>query len=235
MLTDEIRSQMLAFALSEMPREACALIIVSKGRASFVPCRNVSTAPKAFEIDPNDYARAEIKGEIVHVLHSHVYQSADPSEADLVGCEATGLPWSIVSVPTGQWHSFKPKGYKAPLVGRTWGHGVLDCYSIIRDYYLENLGIKIPDFHRDFEWWSKGQNLYVENFAKAGFCEVRPEDIKTHDVVLFKILSPVVNHGGVYLGNERFLHHLDRRLSCREALGGYYRKHLVKVLRHEAL
>ena len=219
--------------MEHIPREACGLVIVEKGKEVFVPCKNISELDDTFILDPRDYLLAEQRGEILRVVHSHCYSDARPSEADKVACEASGLPWSIVSVPNNTWQEFQPSGYKAPLVGRTWSHGILDCYSLIRDYYKENLGIEIPDFERQFEWWHKGENLYLDNFEKAGFYEVPISQAGPNDVILMQILSPVVNHGGIYLGNEQMLHHLHRRLSCREVWGGYYRKHTVKVLRHK--
>jgi proteasome lid subunit RPN8/RPN11 len=221
------------WAMSQLPREACGLVIIEKGKEVFVPCRNISELDDAFALDPVDYDKAEERGEIVRVIHSHCYSSPRPSEADKVSCEASGLPWSIISVPNGDWFDFEPSGYKAPLVGRTWSHGNLDCYSLIRDYYKEVLSIEIPDFERSFEWWLKGDDLYSQNFEKAGFYQVPLESLREHDVVLMQVKSPVINHGGIYLGEEKILHHLHRRLSCREVFGGYYLKHTVKVIRHK--
>lgn len=234
-MNDQNRALALQFAMSEMPREACGLVIVEKGKEVFVPCRNRSRLADQFEIEAEDYAAAEERGEILEVFHSHVYARPFPSEADKVACEETAIPWEIVSVPNGEWFSFKPSGYRAPLVGRTWAHGVLDCYSIIRDYYKEVLAIEIPDFNRDFEWWLRGENLYVDNFAKAGFREIPIEELRKHDVILMQVASPVVNHGAVYLGDDVMLHHLHKRLSSRETFAGYYRKHSVKYLRHKDL
>jgi proteasome lid subunit RPN8/RPN11 len=219
--------------MNNLPHEACGLLIIEKGREVFVPCKNISDLPKdSFTIDPVDFANAEDRGEIVRIIHSHCFLSPRPSEADKVSCEASGVPWSIVSVPNGDWFHFEPVGYKAPLVGRTWAHGTLDCYSLIRDYYLEILKIEIPDFERRHEWWMKGDNLYLENFAKAGFYEIPASDIRQHDVVLMQIMSPVINHGAIFIGEDKILHHIHRRLSSREVFGGYFKKHTVKVLRH---
>lgn len=224
------------FARGMLPNEACGLVIIERGHERFIPCRNISPFPRdTFELDPEDYARAEERGEIVEIFHSHCYGSPQPSEADKVACEATNLPWSIVSVPNGQWVRFEPNGYKAPLIGREWAHGLLDCYSLIRDFYRDQLSIFIPDFDREFEWWLKGQNLYLENFRIAGFKEVPLAEVKPNDVLLMQVCSPVINHGAIYLGNDKMLHHLHRRLSCRDVWGGYYRKHTVKVVRHESL
>lgn len=230
-------NKVIAFQYAKdcFPREACGLVVIHKGKEEFIPCKNISELDDNFEIDAEDYVRAEELGEVVEVFHSHPNGHPTPSETDLVSCERTQLPWSIVSVSLGTWIEFKPSGYKAPLVGRTWAHGVLDCYSIIVDYYREVLKIEIPDFDRDFEWWMKGQNLYEENFAKAGFREIEVTELKPHDVILFQIMSPVTNHGGVYLGDEKFLHHLHRRLSSRDIFSGYYFKHAVKFLRHREL
>jgi cell wall-associated NlpC family hydrolase len=127
-----------------------------------------------------------------------------------------------------------PEGYTAPLLGRMWCHGVLDCYSLIRDWYRLERGIVLPDFTRSDEWWLKNQNLYVDNFRAAGFTRIVDEDaLQPGDVLLMQIMAPVPNHGAVYLGDGIILHHLHGRLSCREVWGGYYKKHTTHILRHD--
>jgi proteasome lid subunit RPN8/RPN11 len=234
-MMEQTRAQALEWVMKSLPlkREACGVVIVENGKEAFVPCKNLSELDDQFILDPADYYSAEKRGEITRIVHSHVYSPAKPSEADKVSCEASGLPWSIVSIPTGTWFDFQPTGYKADLVGRQWAHGVLDCYSIIRDYYKQILAIDLPDFDRSYEWWLKGQNLYVDHFTEAGFYEIPIEQIDIHDVVLMRINSPVINHGAVYHKKDQIIHHLHRRLSSRDVYGGYYRKHTEKVLRHK--
>lgn len=231
-MTPENRKLFFDHATSAAPREACAVLIVEKGREVLVLCRNKSEVNDQFVIDPRDYAGASKRGEIVAVVHSHCFLPPTPSHADLAGCEASRLRWYICSVPTGAWFEFQPSGWRAPLVGRQWSHGSLDCYGLARDYYLEVLGVHLPDYERQFEWWDKGQNLYEENFRAAGFHEVPLEDLQPHDGLLMQIHSPVINHAGVYLGNDVFLHHLNKRLSSRDVFAGYYRKHTVKIVRY---
>ncbi len=231
----ENRSLALEFAKTQMPAEACGLVIVESGREVFVPCRNIYPYLGAFEIHPEDYAAAEDRGEIIEIFHSHCYGAPKPSGVDKTICEETNLKWSIVSVPNGDWFEFQPTGYRAPLIGREWAHGSLDCYSLLSDYYQEVLNITLPKFEREFEWWMKGQNLYALNFEGAGFTQVDPKDIQKHDIVLMQIKSPVINHGGIYIGDRQFIHHIHRRLSSREIWDGYWRKNTVKVVRHHSL
>jgi len=183
----------LAHAADEFPREACGLLIVQKGRETYIPCRNIGVGTDQFVIHPEDYVRADRLGEIVGVFHSHPHLPADPSQADKVACEASGLPWFIVSYPSGQWHETQPSGYMAPLVGRAWAHGVLDCYSVIRDWYRAERGIDLPNFDRFDEWWKRGQNLYLDNFGSAGFealGAVQSQDMEVGDVLLMQVASP---------------------------------------------
>lgn len=224
------RSDALAHALREMPRESCGLVIVRKGREVYRPCRNLAQGADQFTIDPDDYEAAEAEGEIIAVVHSHPNISPEPSQADLVGCEASGLEWHIVNVPTGAWYSFKPSGYVAPLVGRVFSHGQLDCYAIVRDWYKQQRGIDLPDFVRHDDWWLRGENLYLDNFARAGF----ETCIALHEgaVLLMQIGSPVPNHAAIYLGDDMILHHLQGRLSSRDVYGGYWRKCTVRTLRY---
>ena len=222
-----------AHAEREAPREACGLAVVVKGRLRYWPCRNIAGEAE-FAIHPADQAAAEDAGEVVAVCHSHPFTSPEPSEADRVMCERTGLPWLIVNHPTGEHRIIAPSGYKAPLIGRPFVYGVLDCYTLCRDYYREVCGIELPDYAREDDWWLKGQNLYLDHFAEAGFVEVA-DGPRAHDGVLMQVASPVPNHAGVIDADGYLLHHCHGRLSSRDVYGGYWRKVTVKVLRHRSL
>jgi proteasome lid subunit RPN8/RPN11 len=231
-LTDTVLADIRAHAEREYPRESCGLVIIVRGRRRYIPCRNIALRNEHFVMHPQDYAAAEETGAIIMVVHSHPNLPAVPSEADLVGCERSGVPWLIISWPTGTMHEFSPTGYKAPLIGRQFHHGVLDCYSLIEDYYAQELGIVLPEFERGDEWWLKGENLYLQGFAQAGF--VRVDELTQHDVLLIQVASPVPNHGAIFLGDGCILHHQMHRLSSRDVYGGWYRKCTTHILRHRS-
>jgi proteasome lid subunit RPN8/RPN11 len=238
-------------AEQEYPNESCGLIIIFKGREKYFPCRNVATNPtETFTMSIEDYADAEEQGEIVACCHSHPNAVPTPSQADIVSCEASKLVWHIVRVDgeagiqadgeIGQIgrslniHTFEPTGYKAPLVGRTFSHGVLDCYSLVKDWYKEERGIDLPPFKRADGWWDDGtSNLYMDHMEEAGFYDVgqfQPNGKMTQpeigDMILMQIRSKngVPNHAGIYIGDGMMLHHLYGRLSSRDMYGGYYQE-----------
>jgi len=226
----------IAHARECYPAECCGLLVMVGPEVEYFRCRNMSLGKDTFIINPEDYLLAESSGEILAVVHSHPDAVATPSQADMVACEASGLPWHIVGInqehaPT--WASIAPSGYQAPLIGRVFHHGILDCYSIIRDWYRIERRILLPDFVRTTDWWHKGENLYLENFEKAGFGAL-PEgaSLEIGDVPLMQVLANVPNHAGVYVGDNFILHHLFNRLSCREPYLGYYRKHTISILRY---
>lgn len=224
-------SDFCAHAAAEHPKEACGALVTAAGRDRYVPCRNVADCPEeTFALEPADYLRASETGEILAVCHSHPDGPATPSQADRSACEASGLPWYILSWPAAELYRIEPVGYEAPLIGRPFVHGVHDCYSLVRDYYRRELAIELPDFPRAELWWEKGYNLYAENFKKAGFCTV--EDLQKHDVILMQVQASVTNHAAVHLGDSIILHHLYGRLSGRTVYGGYWAKHTTHILRH---
>ena len=222
-MTEENKKIFFNHAIHQTLRECCALLIIEGGKEKIIICKNISEYNHhQFVIDPVDYAAAEDRGQVVGVVHSHPNGTASPSEADRVACEQTKVPWHIFGLKLGDWVSITPSGYRAPLVGRQWSHGILDCYSLVRDYYAIHLGLEIPDYDRKFEWWLKGEDLYEKNFREAGFFEIDPKDIKKHDGIMMQVNSPVINHAGVYLGNQRFIHHLYGRLSGLSDTGAFY-------------
>lgn len=243
-MTPETVESIKTHALMDYPREACGLVVVIKGRERYWRCNNVAPKPEDdFRLDPADYAAAEDAGEVVAVVHSHPNVPARPSPADLVQCETWGLPWLIVSVMPGpivaEIHRFEPSGYQAPLVGRPFHYGVLDCYTLCRDWYAREANLILPEFsHGEDGWWDDGHSsLYMEHFEAAGFVAVGQADavvLQRGDGILMQIRSKngVPNHAGVYLGDGQFLHHLHGRLSSRDVYGGMWRDYTRLIVRH---
>jgi len=220
---------------SEYPKEACGFILaMPKGRARYFPAKNISETPEDdFIIDPRSYADAEDTGTIIGICHSHPNMAPTPSEADKAGCEASQKPWHILSWPGNQLYSWEPNGYEAPLVGRQFSYGVLDCCTLVRDFYKKELNIDFECYQGQDGWWDKGENRYLDNYAEQGF--VRVDNFKKYDIFLIKLVSPVPNHAAIYLGDNKILHHVHGRLSNREPYGGYWRKHTTHILRHKSL
>jgi len=234
-MNETTRRDIIFHARRDFPRESCGLVVVRSGKEIYFPCANLSSDPNNFIMSPKDYAAAEDLGDIVRIIHSHCNVGPEPSQADLVACEVSGLPWSIISIPNETWGECKPSGYHAPLIGRVWVHGVLDCYELVRDWYQAERGVILPHFERSEEWWKKGQNLYVENFQAAGF-KVMPEGTQPviGDGLIMQLGSEVPNHAAIYLGEDLMLHHVQNRLSCREVFGGYWKKNTVAIVRHSS-
>jgi len=257
-LSTSIKRSVERHALADYPRECCGLVVAAGSKPRYVPCRNVAEDGRDFRLPAEDYAAAEEQGQVLAVVHSHIDRDAQPSEADKVSCEATGLPWHIVAVgqdagedaPTVRdWYSFVPSGYRAPLVGRSFHHGTLDCYGLVRDFYARELAIELPDFERPDDWWEKPDTgeLYLDNFEVAGF--VRASDGPRYgDVILMQYRSERTNHAGVYLGDaalrtqpdlhfipDALLHHAMPRLSERVLYAGYWQDITRMVVRHKKL
>ena len=235
MLPTNIQEAALKQAKEEFPRESCGLVVVIKGKRRYFACKNIAETPyEHFVLDPNDYAEAQDKGEIIAVVHSHPKTNHAPSPADRVACEKTGLPWHVVNPNTELWGYCEPSGYELPYVGREFVHGIIDCYTLCRDWYSKELVLNLRDYERRDDWWHKGQNLYLDNFKREGFHEIKEEELRFGDALLMQIESPVPNHAAIFLGENLVLHHVQGRLSSRDVYGGYYQKNTAKVLRHES-
>lgn len=231
------------------PEESCGFLIRVGDKESYYPCKNESVEPEEhFRIGARQWIAAEAVGQILAVVHSHPDWTAKPSEADLARCESSGLPWYIIECRggvSGALERIEPHGYVAPLLGRSFHHGTLDCLQIILDYYEREMGIHLGQYDREDDWWNQGKDYYRELLPKAGFYEVKPEDLQQGDVILMQIDSPVPNHAGVYLADGQLktedcypqpgviLHHLYNRLSKRDNYGGYWHDVTVGYWRHK--
>lgn len=244
MLTKSIKAAIIDHANRDYPREACGVIVGKE----YIPCKNIAADDAQFEIDPIDLVGAEKEGKILAYCHSHPDGSCEPSMPDRVQMGLHGLPWVITNGIDVAMH--KPDGYQAPLLGREYHHGLLDCYTLVKDYYQRELGITLNDYARADAWWENKDHdpLYLENFKKEGFVEV--DTIQKHDAILCRLgRTEHINHALVFIGNgmlksERtedvigdclVLHHPYNRQSLREIYGEQWQRRAAIIIRHKSL
>jgi proteasome lid subunit RPN8/RPN11 len=250
-LNKKVISDIYAHADAENPRECCGVVIAGPGARRYVPLANSAAKPEEdFRISAEAWASAEDQGQPVCIVHSHPGQSARLSGADRVSLEATELPWLIVEVREGVPASHLvhlPTGYQAPLIGRPFHHGVLDCYTLVRDYYKREMGIELLDYERPDNWWNEAEHdFYMEKHAENGFSEIDASEIQQGDVVIMQVRADKANHAGIYLADGKLktesdhhpapgtiLHHLYGRDSKRDLFGGYWREATRLILRHK--
>ena len=178
------------------PRESCGLVVMVGRSEKYWPCQNVAGDDDHFVISPADYAAAEDAGMVVGVVHSHPDETDVPSKADRIMCDESGQPWYIVAVSAdGAAETIlkiEPTGMQPPLIGRDFLFGVRDCYTLIRDFYQRVMHIELPDFERTDGFWERGEDLYMDNFAKAGFYRLQDsEPLQFGDVLLIQMRSTV--------------------------------------------
>lgn len=233
-----------AEAAAQYPNEACGYVVKQGKKQCFVPCSNTAANPAyEFKIDIDEYHRASDIGDIIAVWHSHPDKTNLPSEMDLIECENSELPWFITAVTLVDGEGFvfsdtnviEPTGYVMEYLGRPYHYGIIDCYSLVVDYYQREFGIKLARLpeNRETRFW-EGENpkpLMEEAYQKLGFEQLVNEEPEVGDLFLIQTAPSVANHVAIYIGDDMILHHCENRLSGRTIYGGFWMKHTVKHLR----
>lgn len=254
-INQQLQAEIRAHAEREYPAEACGVLIKTEQGREYVPCRNLAhTKRDQFALDHQDLVAAEDRGELLAIIHSHPDAAPRPSMADRVSCELHEVPWGIVGWPGGDIEWFSPTGYQAPLLGREFSHGLLDCWGACRDWYAREAGLVLPNFERRDLWWeeAEGPSHYEDNFEQAGFTQV--DAPQRGDLLVFMVPSPGrpcfhPNHAAIYLGDEPALiseeapalggagpfifHHMAGRASAREVYGWSMANRCRLILRHK--
>ena len=223
-MNDDLIESVLSIAREGAPEEVCGLLVQIDGDVVPLSAKNLSHEPKrSFYMDPTAWLSArEAGGEVIGVFHSHPDRSPKPSMPDRQQCEATGLPWLIVSPHTGRHEWLEPEGFKAPLVRRPFAWGVFDCSTLLRDYYEYTLGLTIwiPEGYA-WRFWKErpAPRVFESAIERNDVVAIPKEEIRLHDMIFMRLASyHVINHCGMYLGNGELLHHM---VDCLSGAGVY--------------
>lgn len=209
-----------------------------------MPVRNVHKTPEThFLIARQDIAKAMNAGELVGVLHSHTRADPSsgaglcPSEADTVSQIDSGLPFYVTALSGRRnymdFFSWGDELPTPPIGERIFRHAMTDCYALVRHAYFNATGIVLKDFPRPLSWWDSpnGPNPIEDGLSNSGWVEIPSESLQPGDGLLFALRGGIIQHCGLYVGGDLFLHHLHGRLSSVDPLP-QWRRFLRKSVRY---
>lgn len=233
-------------ALEDRSKECCGLIYINgSGSLSVFKSKNISSQPENFfEIDPKDYLKISSKGNILGFYHSHFGEHANSfTDFDILNCERFKMFGVIYDIRTDSFSYYSPSGYKLPYTEREYVLGGIDCFSLVRDFYKNELNIDIKDLDTEYRLIEHKPehpdnvgclNILPDHFKDNGFLEVK--DLKENDVILMnsdKILSPI--HCSIYRGNNYILHHPFGAKSRIERIRSWHTKYTTHKFRHKSM
>lgn len=111
----------------------------------------------------------------------------------------------------------------------------VDCYGLVCLILKNERQIDLPDYEYSRKWYLEGKNHIVE--IKNDLCtwsKADIEKIEPFDVILF-YASPkkmVVNHMGLYIGDERFIHVSETHNSILEKLSDRWVNRIYAIMRY---
>lgn len=196
---EEIRAQ----AVECFPLEGAWLIT----KAGCRQVDNIADDPENyFDISETDVRQAHAEG-LLAVVHSHCNGKHYPSEMDMQFQVNTDVPWGILTCDGVvssriRWWGGKTADQLDSLTERTFCHGSADCYALVRDIHRLNYGIELPEFPREWDWWTTDSNMLSNGFKTAGFSRIHG-DPQPGDVWLASLnhREGKLNHCGVLLEN----------------------------------
>lgn len=110
---------------------------------------------------------------------------------------------------------FIPYDVYKDMLDRDYALGTSDCLTTIRDLLSRAYGVEIPNYARPFNFDSPELDLFTK-IHNEDFWYHRPvidvKEMQAGDILSMKVRSENVNHVGIYLGNQMFLHQL---LNCK--------------------
>ena len=229
LLPDDIILQVKEHALREAPRESCGVILVKKGKRKYFECTNISKETDSFIIDPAQYTKLSLQGDVEYIVHSHTTGS-EPSFHDLQACNALKVPYLIYYIELDTYKVYCHEGY-SKLIGRDYVYGKQDCFEAFRDWFLTH-GVIMPARKN---WLDNDQETnynYMENEVLDWPVE-QVNNLKYGDILLLSVSSKKPNHLAIYLDNDIIFHHAVNRLSCRENMYPYWAENIYGIYRYK--
>lgn len=114
--------------------------------------------------------------------------------------------------------------------------GTSDCFTVVREILNRAFGVVIPNYARPFRFHTPELNLMLR-IAQEDFFIERPavdlKDFQPGDILCFTVNSETVNHVGIYVGNNVFVHQLHNCSPREDDLSLNWMRRLKYVFYHQ--
>jgi proteasome lid subunit RPN8/RPN11 len=231
MLAHKIKQEILQHAKEDFPRECCGVLVEDRNETRYIRIKNISRSLNSFLMDMEQYDNIEKIYKVVSIVHSHTGLDSEPSVADKVSCAQSGLPWLIVCYPEGIETWLRPEEIKLPYEERTYVLGVVDTYTLVKDFYKCEFNIELPyPLH-----WLENNSYDLETWNQLGFYLVKAErergDIQ---VIATRYPHVVPNHLAIYLDNGYIIHHPREKISGKIEYSKFWKINTLYTLRYKS-
>ena len=195
---------------------------------------NTASEDGKFRVSAEDYVLADSISSIEAVYHSHTNKDDSTfSEFDKFNSVSHNVVYILFSMKDNSFTQFDPSlSSFNKYIGRKWEIGKTDCFTLIKDFYKNELNISLNEYHRDENYLSYLEKLFDKHYKREGF--QKTNTLRKYDCILFSRRegSPS-NHIAVYLGNGLMLHQPSKSFSRVE---DYTKRHKLKtnyIIRHD--
>jgi len=115
------------------------------------------------------------------------------------------------------------------------GFDGVDCYGLVWLILNTEKQLELPEYEYSKRWYTEGKNYIVEikkdinNWAVSNIEQIRP-----FDVILFYNSSNriIVNHMGLYVGENKFIHVNEDHNSILERLDDMWLRRIYAIMRY---
>ncbi len=227
-------------AKSDINNEICGLILLIGFDYVVFPCNNISRdKTNSFILDPEDYLIASESGKIIGSYHSHPDGDKALSDYDKLNSNAHNLTYIVYHNKLDQFFTYIPNSETNKYIGRNFQIGQSDCFSLIEDYYKNEIQYifqkPLELTQRNNDWQKESENLINKTFQLNNFIEINNKSLVKHDVLAHNLISENADHFSIYIGNGCILHQKRNKYSTIEKLEGIYKKKIFKTFRLKTL
>lgn len=224
------------YALENINIESCGLILQNQKEIFIYPSINISLEKdKFFTINPKDYLKASLLGNIIGIYHSHTENgSLDFSQTDIKNAKNHGLIYVLYCIKTNSFKIYdgSQESIYKDYLNIPFEIGKNDCYELIKNYYKNELKINLPNLSRDKNWYENNNQRFLLEFQSQFHKFLKETNIlQKNAILLFKYKhKEYPHHLGVYLDNNEFLHHPQNKFSTINIYDKIYQKCTSKIL-----
>lgn len=241
MILPETKRKIKEHALQN-PLEECCGFVFDNGK-TYHSENSADDRSKRFSVSTYSYIHAAKIGKIYAIYHSHIGANYNFSEFDKLNADNHKFNYLVYSIQSDAFNFYPHNSTTNKYSGVDFKIGEHDCYSLVKNYYANELGFNIIDNglidERKDDWLQSKPTIFEDIFElnkeKLARLELScPKELIKNDILLFNYFKPtghVVHHLGIYLGDNTFMHHPRRKFSIIEILDDLYFNWVDSVVR----